>query len=94
MGVHESNRGLCEALEDFYEHCLREIRNTEDGSIQGSLVVWGHELGAANGQVEECDQQNIQRGISKRTQRTLKYEPGCARIWQMLIDRGCLQRDA
>jgi hypothetical protein len=93
MGVHESNRGLCEALEDFYECCLLEIGQKDGGVYRPSGIAWGHRLSEKEPLDNIQEQQAFQRGVSRRTQRVLEYEPGCARIWQMLMDRACLEPD-
>jgi hypothetical protein len=91
MGVHESNRGLCEALEEFYEHCLRKTRACSEAKGPQTFRAWGHELSATPGTDGEVALPVPRHGVSKTTQRQLSYEPLCDRVWFMLLNRECLK---
>ncbi|KAK4537007.1 hypothetical protein CDCA_CDCA10G3032 [Cyanidium caldarium] len=106
MGVHESNRGLCEALRDAYVKCCERA----GVSTSGAAIATGDSGGSVaarrpnlfwDRRVDDDDDGDgddippngdaLMERVCRDNGSVLLYHASCARFWTLMERRGCFR---
>ena len=102
MGVHESNRGLCEALRDAYVKCCERAGVTASGAARvtgdsgGSVparrpnLFWDQRVDDDDDAIPPNGDALTER-VCRDNGSVLLYRASCARFWTLMERRGCFR---